>query len=252
MSGAATGRVSRAEASQPRPDGERQRHLLSGYLHKTSNSLCGIKGYASLIAAAPARDPGSARWARKILAEVERLEAMHLSVRDIAFPRRREEDRGSLAAVAAAAVAAARARHPNLEVAVPRLPRARLLLPSADLRLVLAEVLANCAEGRGEPAPERVRVRLSAESGRGGRLVLRVDDDGPGVAPELLARAASPFVTSKTGRLGIGLARVATVMDMYELPWSLAGGPGRGTTVSLEAAEPLPNGERGPAGREGR
>ena len=40
--------------------------LLRGYLHKTSNSLCGIKGYASLIAREGAGDGDQAAWAAKM------------------------------------------------------------------------------------------------------------------------------------------------------------------------------------------
>jgi signal transduction histidine kinase len=57
--------------------------------------------------------------------------------------------------------------------------------------------------------------------------------------PELLAQAIDPFVTTREGRLGIGLARVDTIMDMHGLGWGLRSVPQQGTTVSLEVARPL-------------
>ncbi len=56
------------------------RKLLNGYLHKTSNSLCGIKGYASLIAEPETSIEQAMQWARKIVNEVERMEAIYHSV----------------------------------------------------------------------------------------------------------------------------------------------------------------------------
>ncbi len=48
--------------------------LLRAYLHKTSNSMCGIKGYASLIAKGESAEGSTGRWARKILAEIQQME----------------------------------------------------------------------------------------------------------------------------------------------------------------------------------
>ena len=58
------------EGHDRRPD----RRLLVGYLHKTSNTLCGIKGYASLIAGRESDGEQAGQWARKIIFEVERME----------------------------------------------------------------------------------------------------------------------------------------------------------------------------------
>ena len=65
----------------------RDRRLLRGYLHKTSNSLCGIKGYASLIAAPAVDDDPAVVWARKIISEVEKMEQIFRSVGDLTTPR---------------------------------------------------------------------------------------------------------------------------------------------------------------------
>jgi C4-dicarboxylate-specific signal transduction histidine kinase len=210
----------------------RQGRLMRGYLHKTSNNLCGIKGYASLIAAGDA-DRQVAQWARQILAEVELMERIYRSVQDMAFAQPAEPAGGDLAAVVTAAVAAVRTRCAGLTVRILGGSAAPLLLPARDLQLALEELLTNAAEAA---APGGARVTISTVAGRRGRLQLRVADDGPGLLPAILARAADPFVTTKPGRLGIGLARVDTLMDMYALPWSLANRPGGGALVALEVA----------------
>jgi len=87
----------------------------------------------------------------------------------------------------------------------------------AICHLVLAELLANAAEA----APDGARVTIVTTAAISGRLALHVADEGPGLPPALLAEATALFVTTKPGRLGIGLARVDTVMEMHGLPWSL-------------------------------
>jgi C4-dicarboxylate-specific signal transduction histidine kinase len=157
----------------------------------------------------------------------------------MAFPRRTSVG-GDLGAVLARAVADAAARHPNLVIGLLPRERGDLLLPERDLELILAELLANCAEGCGRRprAPVAVRFGLRRRPGSA-RLVLGVADSGPGLAAGLTAEEAiSPFVTTKERRLGVGLARVDTIAEMYELAWSLASVPQRGTLVSLEVALP--------------
>ncbi|MFO7653909.1 MAG: ATP-binding protein [Candidatus Krumholzibacteriia bacterium] len=227
----------------PRRRRDRRGRLLHGYLHKTSNSLCGIKGYASLIAARSVAGDGDrdGRWARKIIAEVERLEAIYRSVQDMAFPEPPAAAGGDLTGVLARAAERATRRHRNLVVAALPDGTGELLMPDCDLELILAELLANCAEGNGRDDPGRVTVRLGVRRRTGergeGRLVLSVGDDGrgllAGLAPE---EAIDPFVTTKDGRLGVGLARVDTIAEMYGLAWSLASVPGMGTVASLDVA----------------
>ena len=225
--------TSRTRTSTPQ-DGP-QRRLLRGYLHKTSNSLCGIKGYASLIAGEEAPVADAARWAQRIIREVERLERIFRSVGDLTAPAAPQDGACDLGQAVAGAVARAAAARPEVEIATAALPAAELLLPAADLRLVLGELLANAAEGRdGERGARRVDV--TAATGPDGRVALTVAADGPGMEPELVGQAADPFVTTKEGRPGVGLTRVETLLDMYGLAWHLGSEPGRGTSVTLEVA----------------
>ncbi len=216
---------------------DRRGRLLRGYLHKSSNSLCGIKGYASLIAGGTGASLRTAAWARKIIAEVERLETIYRSVQDMAFPAPTPGDRGTrLSRVLGDACDAAAARHANLRLGPLPTCCGLLLLPAGDLLQVLAAILDNAAESR----PDAVEVTTQVATGESGRLFLTVADDGPGMPASLLAQALDPFVTTRPGHLGIGLARVDTIMDMHGLGWGLRSVPGLGTTVSLEVASPLP------------
>jgi signal transduction histidine kinase len=211
---------------------DRRGRLLRGYLHKSSNSLCGIKGYASLIAGGGDTSGRTTAWARKIIAEVEQLESIYQSVRDMAFPEPAPlHDGGQLASLVQDAAVAAETRHANLTVLVDDLADGRLRLPTGDLLQILTAILDNSAES--DSGPVLVTIGSVREHDH---LLLSVSDDGPGMGLDLLAQAMDPFVTTRDGHLGIGLARVDTILDMHGLGWGLRSTPGSGTTVTLEVA----------------
>jgi len=81
-------------------------------------------------------------------------------------------------------------------------------------------------------------------------VALLVVDAGPGLPSSLLPEAAAPFVTTKPGHLGIGLARVDTIMEMHGLTWSLANGAGGGAVATLEVAQLAAPGPRAPVRAE--
>lgn len=210
--------------------------LLRGYLHKTSNTLCGIKGYASLLADPDRHEGDSGRWARKILAEIEKLEEIFRSVGTLT-PDRGHPDIGvDMPGLVRDVCASAMAHHQGLDIRLGELPDGEILLPVADLRLILAELLANSAECRAE-AGIPVIVDVLGRVGPGLRIELMITDDGPGLEGALNECAADPFVTTKENHLGIGLTRVATLMEMYGLSWHIFAGADGGMTVTLEIAE---------------
>lgn len=213
-----------------------QRKLLRGYLHKTSNGLCGIKGYASLIAEAALAQECSVRWAKKIIHEVERMEEIFRSVGDLSRPAAAESSISGLADVLNAAVDRSLDAHCGLRVDRGCVPTGDLILPAADLGMILDEILANCAES----APQRpggVHVRVRGMVGPSERISLIIEDDGPGMEKGFLEQAVEPFVTTRDGHMGIGLTRIETLLDMYGLSWDLTSEPGYGTTFTLEVAE---------------
>jgi len=208
--------------------------LLRGYLHKTSNSLCGIKGYASLIVATDSSEEGASRWARKILTEIERMEEIFRSVGDLTHGTTPFRSGCDLQGVLDRAISIVSSNNSGLQVQTSNLPAGQLLLPEADLQLVLNEILQNSAD-----ASSSAFVKISAQVEITGRVVLCLADDGPGMTPELLKQATDPFVTTRDDHHGVGLTRVETILDMHGLAWSLTSNPATGTTVTLEVAEAL-------------
>ncbi|MSR75662.1 MAG: hypothetical protein EXS14_09375 [Planctomycetes bacterium] len=69
------------------------------------------------------------------------------------------------------------------------------------LKLALNNLVRNAMEATGNSGRVEVAVRCMD-----GRVLLQVDDNGPGVAPSMRARLFRPFSTSKAGGTGLGLA----------------------------------------------
>jgi len=222
----------RTEDHNRRPD----RRLLLGYLHKTSNTLCGIKGYASLIAGRESAGQEAGQWARKIIFEVERMEDIFRSVGDLTRGRRHPDTGVDLPKFVAETASACADDKGGIELDTGTIPDGELRLPAADLALMLKEILHNCSESAGQDS-QKVKVEISGVTLPGGRIFLDIRDNGSGMDSELSDQASSPFVTTKEGHHGVGLTRVDTLMNMYGLGWSLESEEDLGTRVFLEVAE---------------
>jgi len=99
-------------------------------------------------------------------------------------------------------------------------------------RTDLAEVLGNLLENAARHATSQVRVVAHASSGR---TVISVEDDGPGIAPELRSSAlarGSRLDESGSGT-GVGLAIVQDVLDAYGWTLELAVSELGGLKVSI-------------------
>jgi len=225
-------RSDRTEDSNHRPD----RRLLAGYLHKTSNTLCGIKGYASLIADREMPDGDAGRWARKIIREVERMEEIFRSVGDLTRRRQRPDTGIDFPRYVAETAGALAENLGIMNLVVQDLPQGELRLPAADLALILNELLKNCAESAGADLA-KVKVEMMGNTLAGGRIFLEICDNGCGMNPELTEQASAPFITTKDNHHGVGLTRVDTLMEMYGLEWDLDSEEGHGTRVFFEIAE---------------
>ena len=76
----------------------------------------------------------------------------------------------------------------------------------------LSEVLSNLIVNAMEAQPNGGRVRVSV-SRYDDRLDIVVDDDGPGISPELRTKIFQPYFTTKATGTGLGLAIVARRID---------------------------------------
>jgi signal transduction histidine kinase len=88
---------------------------------------------------------------------------------------------------------------------------------SEQLRRALLNLLKNAAEASPESSPVRLRWGSEDEA-----WWVSVEDEGPGIPPELRARLGEPYLTTREGGTGLGLPVVLQVVEGHggELCWS--------------------------------
>ncbi|MFJ7077484.1 sensor histidine kinase [Streptomyces sp. NPDC098781] len=233
---------------------ERMRRFLADASHELRTPLASIAGYAELMNRGTDRIEPVLAW-RRVSAESARMTGL---VEDLLLLARLDEGRPlhaaevDMAALVAEAVWDARAAGTGhdwqLELQLDRTPL--LLGDEARLHQVVANLLANARVHT--PAGTRVVAVVEA---RDDWCVVRVRDDGPGIAPALLPTVFDRFTRADSSRTrsaphdggsGLGLAIVAAIVAAHGGRVEVRSEPGR---TEFTVALPAPVGDRSSARR---
>ncbi len=106
--------------------------------------------------------------------------------------------------------AAAYAGAPGVRIVVEAPPGLRALGDARLLSRLLSNLVGNSVEALGAGGT----VRLAAQR-RGRRIEISVEDDGPGVSPEILPRLFDPYFSAKSGGTGLGLAIAKKIVEEH-------------------------------------
>ena len=102
---------------------------------------------------------------------------------------------------------------------------------------LLHNLIKNALEAQEGQDTATIRLRTEA---RDGNLVLQVCDDGPGFDPEILPRIFEPYVTTKPGGNGLGLAIVHKIMQDHGGQVRVYNGKSSGGCVEVRFPYPPP------------
>lgn len=101
---------------------------------------------------------------------------------------------------------------------------------------LLREALVNLVDNAIRYSPSGGAVTVSVRT-EGGRAILAVQDEGPGMSEEDIARAGVRFRRGRQGKhlpgAGLGLAIIKTITDIHEAALTFDHAPGGGLIVSL-------------------
>ncbi len=183
--------------------------------HEIRNPLGIIKTASELVRRKSALAPSEDRLVGFVLDEVNRIERLVQELLDYG---------GSTACNRAPLDLMAEVVQPALDFSAPELKRRGLTLefqPSQvpvmilgdrdQLHQVLLNLLINAMDAVGMQGHIIVRVVRGTATAR-----IDVEDNGTGIAPDMIGRLFEPFVTSKAKGTGLGLAKVRATLEAHE------------------------------------
>jgi two-component system, NtrC family, sensor histidine kinase PilS len=200
--------------------------LSASLAHEIKNPLASIRSATEQLARRHARrseaDEDETALFALTVREADRLSRLLSEFLDFARTRAAQLTRVELSATARAAVALAE-QHPDRGAGV----RLVLDLPEHEAECVVAgdddllhravfNLVLNAVQAVGPSGCVRVRVGAVVDSALSGEAVaVEVFDDGPGIAADVRERMFEPFVTSKPGGSGLGLAVVQRAAEAH-------------------------------------
>jgi two-component system OmpR family sensor kinase len=244
--------AARESADRARASEARMRQFVADAGHELRTPLTSVRGFAELyrigaVDSGPALDEAMGR----IEGEAARMTVL---VEDLLLLARLDQQRPleitvvDLVDLVTDAVAAARASAPErvLEIHVSG-PAVGLSVPGDPLRLrqVVDNLLSNAVRYSPDDQPVEVRIgTLAATDGQPGWATGAVVDHGPGMPPEVAARAFERFYRADAARSradggsGLGLSIVGAIVAAHGGTVDLATAQGQGcrVTVSLPGA----------------
>ncbi len=208
--------------------------LVAGVVHELNNPLTAVNMYSDVLVeklTASGHDPSDVEKLRAIKESGLRIQRL---ARDLVAFAKPTGMRSEPVEISAAVDEAERLAKPLLkdtgavvEKTIGEVP------PVEGTRASLVQVLLNLLRNAAQAVPEGGRVRVGVDrDGDAVRVV--VEDDGPGMPPEVAARAFEPFFTTRPGvGIGLGLPIVQGIVERLGGRILLESAPGRGTKVSV-------------------
>lgn len=121
--------------------------------------------------------------------------------------------------------------HARIDYTGPRnLPRVRI--SPTDLTQVLINVVTNGTQAVAARGIPNGRVSIASRDA-GGMVELRIQDEGIGMPPEVLARIGTPFFTTRSQGTGLGVAQCQRLVGRAGGRLHIESESGKGTTVTI-------------------
>jgi C4-dicarboxylate-specific signal transduction histidine kinase len=115
-----------------------------------------------------------------------------------------------------------------------RLSKAKLIVQADPLQIeqVLVNLIRNAAEALSPLTPSRRSMGIESRSASGAAQII-IWDEGPGIDAKVQRKLFKPFVSSKEGGLGVGLALSKTLIESHGGKLSLERSPKHRTQAKI-------------------
>jgi len=207
--------------------------LAAGLAHEIKNPLAGIQGVLEVLRDETPGGPTKHLYGEMLdeLGRVDGILRRLLESARPAPPRLARTDLARLLAETADLLRPALQRR-RIELRVETSERlSEATLDASQMR----QVLVNLVHNAGEAMPEsggHVVVRAGRVDDEG-TVAITVEDDGNGIAPEILSQVFEPFFTTKFTGTGLGLAIAKSLVEQHGGRLELSSEVGRGTSFVI-------------------
>jgi two-component system, NtrC family, sensor kinase len=216
--------------------------LAAGVAHEIGNPLTAISGLIELLRGGDLPAAQQAEFLQRIATETDRIHGIIRELLDFARydgPRSELEPRCELRLAIEDAVNLVRPQKESREVHIA-LSVASDLGEVVGSRARLTQVVLNLLLNAVDALAGRGHIAIDAQRlGDAGLAVLRVSDDGPGIAPEIAQHLFEPFSTTKPAGKGTGLGLAVTHTIVEALGGSISAGNGDEAGAWFEVRLPL-------------
>jgi signal transduction histidine kinase len=212
--------------------------LAAGVAHEIRNPLTAIK--ARLFTQQKALAPGSPGRADAefIGREIDRLEKI---VSDfLRFARPVEPGRVPLSLAdllhEVSQLMAPQLRESSIDLTVERVVETKILGDPEQLKQVLINLVQNAADALGTGGTIKLRAiqsRMMLVDQMREIVIIEVEDNGPGMSPEVQKRLFDPFFTTKQSGTGLGLSIAARIVEKHAGALRCQTAVNRGTTFGI-------------------
>ena len=203
--------------------------LSAELAHEIRNPLGSIRGTAEILQ--DGIDPSDRRheFAQILLREVERLNRVVEQFLDFARPAKVERSFFNPTQVLEEVFSLVERQADKQGVVLEKRGDAGLVVGDGE---PLKQVFLNLVLNAVQAMPEGGRLDVGLQRGPE-HVEITFSDTGPGIAPEHLERIFTPFFTTRTDGIGLGLAITQRLVKKNGGALSVANEPGKGTTFVL-------------------
>ncbi|HEX7828115.1 MAG TPA: ATP-binding protein [Thermoanaerobaculia bacterium] len=215
--------------------------LAAGVAHEVNTPLTGISSYAQILLAETSEDDPKYRLLKKMEQQTFRASNLVNNLLDLIANRPRSREMVNIDELVVATVSLhedlLKAKRINVHTQLAPMPL-RVRGNFQDLQQVVTNVLLNARDAVGDEGNIWVTVSDDDE-----QVIIRIRDDGKGIAPDMLDRIFDPLVTTKRGQggTGLGLAISRRIVNANDGEITVKSEPGKGAefSITLPRAEKL-------------
>jgi signal transduction histidine kinase len=218
--------------------------MAAGIAHEIRNPLTAIEGFAHLLARElPAGAGSCANHARRIGLAVRKADSIITNLLCFARPERFRPHRTRIAPLfhelAQSFGGGGGGALATVEIVAPEPVELTVACDLALIERVLVNLVDNGRRAAGASGHVAVRAHRAGDG-----VEITVDDDGPGIAPELRGRLFRPFTTGRADGTGLGLFLVHRIVELHRGRVSVADRDGGGTRFTVRLPDgPFPHRE---------